>query len=295
MMSQQSGDIYDRTWIIEHATPIVQSYSGTQITLRQLYYRLVAMHAFPNDIQHYKRVVAAMGKARWDSVVDFDAFIDREREMIGATEMNEKDVDTAIQEAKDAIQAWMEHYRLERWSNQPEYVEVWVEKKALLGTLETPCRRYRVGLGPCKGYSSLTFLNEAKTRFQAALDVGKELHILYFGDYDPSGKDIPRSLKVNIARMGIDVEVHLIALNLSQITAMKLPSAPPKLGDSRTKNWKGGGVVELDAVEPKALAKMCEDVIRKHFDKDLYDELLEQEETERQKYQKELKDFVSSL
>ena len=63
----------------------------------------------------------------------------------------------------------MNAYRLNRWSNQENYVEVWIEKKALQGVFETPCRRADVGLAPCKGYPSLTFLNDAKDRFEEAI------------------------------------------------------------------------------------------------------------------------------
>jgi hypothetical protein len=286
-------DIYDRQWIIENAKKVLQDYTDG-ITIRQLHYRLVALGMI-NDTNHYKRVVGAMTKARWDDIVDMSAFVDRERSMYGETEDDEKDLDYEIERGKEQVKAWMNAYSLNRWSNQDNYIEVWIEKKALQGVFERPCLHKDVGLAPCKGYPSITFLYEASKRFQDAVDNGKHIIILYFGDFDPSGEDIPRSIKENLGRLGIDVEVKRMALNQQQITDMGLPGVPPKRSDSRTRNWDGGSVVELDAVEPNTLKKMCEDAIESHFDRELYKELKDKESEEKKSYRKELKDFVNTL
>lgn len=288
------NDMYNRSWIIEKSMVVLQQYSGG-ITVRQLYYRLVADYGMTNDIQHYKRVVGAMGKARWDDIVSFDAFIDRERQMEGSTEAEDKILDDEIENGWSQVKAWMNSYHLDRWSNQPKYVEVWIEKKALQGVFESPCRRNRVGLAPCKGYPSITFLYEASLRFEEAIDNDKEVILLYFGDYDPSGADIPRSIEENLNKLGVDVTVKRMALNSDQIEELNLPGVPPKQTDSRTRNWTGGSVVELDAVEPKRLAQMCKDAIKGEFDDELHNELLVKEDEERVEYQARLKEYVNSL
>jgi hypothetical protein len=292
-LNMDAGDVYDRSWIIENSKKILEEYTGG-ITVRQLHYRLVAIGMI-NDMNHYKRVVTAMTKARWDDIVDMESFIDRERSMYGETADDDKDLDDEIENGKDQVKAWMNAYRLNRWSNQKNYVEVWIEKKALQGVFERPCLHKNVGLAPCKGYPSITFLNEASKRFEDAVDNGKKVILLYFGDYDPSGADIPRSIQENLWRMGIEVEVKRIALNSDQIKEMNLPGVPPKVTDSRTANWSGGDVVECDAIEPKTLTRMCEEAIEKHFDRDLYSELKEKEKAEREQYKQALKDFVSDL
>jgi len=287
-------DMYTRDWIIENSKEIVgQYYSG--ITIRQLHYRLVADRGMTNDVNHYKRVVTAMTQARWKEIIDFESFIDRERSMYGETADDEKDLDDEIEHGKEQVKAWMNAYHLNRWSNQPNYIEVWIEKKALQGVFEVPCGAKSVGLAPCKGYPSITFIYEASQRFREAKDNGKNLIILYFGDFDPSGEDIPRSVQENFARLGINVDVKRMALNSDQIEEMGLPGVPPKSTDTRTKNWTGGSVVELDAVEPKKLAEMCREAIKEHFDITLYEELNNKEEDERRVYRESLKDFVKNL
>ena len=286
-------DRFNRGWITEHAKAVLLQYSDS-ITIRQLHYRLVAA-GMTNDIQHYKRVIAAMTDARWEGGVRFGAFIDRERGICGETEAKPILLQDEIERAQQQVKAWMEHYHLNRWENQNAYIEVWIEKKALQGVFEEPCERNKVALAPCKGYPSLTFLHDAKERFSDAEDRGQERTILYFGDYDPSGEDIPRSIKDNLSRMGIDVEVERIALNPEQIASMGLSSVPAKDGDSRSRTWTGEGAVELDAIEPDELKRMAEEAIENRFDSTLLDELAEREETERVKYRKALKKFVVGL
>lgn len=151
-------------------------------------------------------------------------------------------------------------------------------------------------MNPCKGYPSLTFLKDAKDRFENAVFVGKRPIILYFGDYDCSGEDIPRSIGENLRRMGCDVEVKRILLKKSQVVKWKLPFSPTKPTDSRGKTWGGLGQVELDAVEPKKLEKFCTEAIQSIFNEDLFDELTIREDEEKSKFKRALKrDFKSLL
>ncbi len=288
-------DIYTRKWIIENALEEISNYAKGVLTLRGLHYRLVA-RGMTNSQRHYKRVVAAMIKVRWDGIVDFDTFSDHDRKMLGFTESEETNLDEKIDTAKEQVVAWMKSYKKNRWENQPYYPEVFIEKKALQGVFQTPCIMNDIALGACKGYPSLTFLNEAADRFKEATSNGKKPIILYFGDYDPSGEDIPRSIEDNLIQLGVqEIEVRRIALLKEQVIRWNLPPAPAKSTDSRTASWDGLGQVELDAVEPTELQKMCEDAIHSVFDSSLYAELKDIEENERKAYQSELKRYVSRL
>ena len=104
MEEGKAKDGFTRKWIIENSKKILETYTEG-ITLRQLYYRLVAI-GMTKDIQHDKRVVSAMTDARWEEEVDVEAFIDRERSMYGHTEADEKNLETEIERAKDQVKAW---------------------------------------------------------------------------------------------------------------------------------------------------------------------------------------------
>ena len=286
-------DGFGRGWIIPHAREILDEYSGELITVRQLYYRLVTI-GMPNGNRFYKRVVAAMKVARWDGLVPFGAFVDRERAVHGETQAESKDLESEIRHATESIKDWMEFYFLERWSNQPNYVEVWIEKKALQGVFERPCNSNRVALCPCKGYPSLTFLYEAQERYIDKAD-GKDVIILYFGDYDPSGEDIPRSIEATLRKLGANITLKRIALMEDQVVDWGLPPAPTKQTDSRAANWDGLGQVELDAVEPRKLRTMVGEAIQNEFDTDLWDSLLERQDREAKEYRERVKEEVIKI
>lgn len=293
-MAKKKADKFTRTWIKANAQEVIQDYEKGILTLRGLHYKLVA-RGMTNTIQHYKRVVSAMIEARWEGSVDFDTFSDHDRAMIGETDFQMTVVDTEIENTKSSIDYWMKNYFKNRWENQPYYPEVFIEKKALQGVFGSICKDWDVGLGACKGYPSLTFLNDAHLRFVNAFNQGFNPIILYFGDYDPSGEDIPRSIGENLHRMGIEVEVRRIALMESDVIERGLPPAPIKDGDSRSAEWNGLGQVELDAVEPNDLQYMCDQALREIFNPELYQQLLAQEKEEKVKYKAEVKKFVNEI
>ncbi len=127
---------YTKEWITQNSIKILEGYSDA-ITVRQLYYRLVSVYGMTNDVSHYKKVVNAMIDARWKEIVEFEAFIDRERSMYGETKAEPIGLQDTIENGKEQVEAWMEAYHLNRWENQPEYIEVWIEKKALQGVFES--------------------------------------------------------------------------------------------------------------------------------------------------------------
>lgn len=301
-MAKVNKDAFTRQWITENAVEIVGRYSPGELTLRGLHYQLVSI-GMTNSLEHYKRVVKAMEVARWEGLVDFEAFSDLDRVMVGETKSEITNVVDKIEEAKHQVSAWMKYYSKNRWENQPIYAELFIEKKALQGVFQSVCNNNRIALGACKGYPSLTFLYEAAQRFSDAYEQGKECVILYFGDYDPSGEDIPRSIGENLNRMAqevdgfspFEVEVKRFALFESQVREWKLPPAPAKETDSRTANWDGIGQVELDAVKPEKLKRMAQDAIDSVFDYSLYDDLQATEEEETETYRTALLDYVNNL
>lgn len=294
-MATHAKDEFTKAWITENALEIVDNYEAGVLTLRALFYQLVSM-GMTNSQRHYKRVVNAMGDARREGIIPYDQFSDRDREMVGETKYETTCVDDEVDSSMSSIEYWLDNYWKNRWENQPYYVEVLIEKKALQGVFEKPCSAHGVALGACKGYPSLTFLYEISERMKAAEDAGKRPVILYFGDYDPSGEDIPRSIRENLQNdFGVDVEIQRVALMEHQVIEWRLPPAPAKETDSRTANWDGLGQVELDAVKPEMLAALLDGAMNLYFDKDLLAELREQQAEERTEYRRKIKQCIEEL
>lgn len=294
-MAKRVKDMFTKSWIIENAVDVLSNYEPGILTIRGLHYQLVS-RGMTNDIQHYKRVVAATGQARWDGIISFGAFSDRERSMACNTQSDDTIYEDEVMNAKKQIKLWANNYYLNRWENQPIYPEVLIEKKALEGVFYKTCMTNGVALGACKGYPSLTFLHDISFRIKEAEYRGKQPIILYFGDYDPSGEDIPRVLRENLIQLGCneELEVRRICLNEDQVIDWGLPPAPTKDTDSRSVHWTGLGQVELDAVKPEKLMNLLQGAIDEVFDEELYDELKEREKREATMYRTELKEFIEN-
>jgi len=113
---------------------------------------------------------------------------------------------------------------------------------------------------------------QAKNRFEEHIYNGQRAFILYFGDLDPSGKDMPRDIQNRFELLGIDVKVIEVALARRDIEEYTLPKNPMKPGDSRNRWYiRKYGInyaVELDALPPDVLKQKIEQAIRSYADLD---------------------------
>lgn len=74
------------------------------------------------------------------------------------------------------------------WYGQPNYVEVWIEKNAMVASIKRILASKHVRIVPLSGYSSVTFMHENMTRLEENCiyreELGGEVHVLYLGDLD---------------------------------------------------------------------------------------------------------------
>lgn len=137
-------------------------------------------------------------------------------------------------------------YRRDLWRENPERVEIWIEKDGLNGVVYEVTDGYAAPLYVVRGYSSLSYLHSAAQTITAE---GKPTYIYYLGDLDPSGVDIPIKIEQYLRQFAPRAEIHFsrAAVNPEQIAALGLPTRPTKRSDSRAKTFSGESV-ELDAV-----------------------------------------------
>jgi len=173
-----------------------------------------------------------------------------------------------------------EFYRRALWNDQEDYVEIWLEKDALAGVIETVTAEYDVPLMVTRGYPSLSFLNTAAEHLAGSC---RPSYIYYFGDRDPSGRDIPRFVEKELRSMAPDADItfELVAVTDEQVIELNLPTRPTKKTDSRAKNFEGESV-EADAIPPGALRALVRRCIEQHIDFDVLERTRSIELRERQ-------------
>lgn len=255
---------------------ILAQYTGTAVTVRQLYYRLVAAGLIPNNLRAYKNLGAALTQWRREKRLPISAFEDRTRGM------NRLDKGWRSDDPDGWLRGWVdlaikkaEGYTLARWAGQDNRVVVAVEKQALEGPFTEVCEDLAVDLAVCRGYPSISFLHEvsgALSRGDADRD-GRENVILYFGDLDPSGLNIPETVERDLGHglFGQRFEFRRIALTPEQVSEYSLIPAPVKLTDSRAAGFvaeHGEEVYELDAVEPRTLQELIRAAVDEYYDED---------------------------
>lgn len=267
--------------LIEQVNDLLTKYAaqGYRLSLRQLYYQLVAGDLIPNNRRSYKRLGGIVGDARLAGLIDWYYIEDRERPVIYPSHWASP---------KSILESAHASFRLDRWKDQPCHVEIMVEKKALEGVLIPVCRELDVRFTANRGYSSLTAMYDAGERLEYAAEVErKEPWILYLGDHDPSGMDMDRDIhdRADLLSGYSGVALTRLALLRKQIEELDLPVNPdnrPKPGDSRTAGYVaefGMSAWELDALEPSHLASLVRDAVIELRDDDLWDKVIERENT----------------
>jgi len=230
------------------------------LTLRQVFYRLVAMQVLDNTRSEYNQLSDKLARAREGGQIAWDSIMDLTRAPI---------VPTTWAGLGDFAETVRQAFRLDVWERQPAYLEIWLEKQALSEVVRRVCEPYAVRVMAGRGYSSATFMFDGAGHL-ARMAADKPVRVCYFGDFDPSGEDMERDLRERLARYGADVECEWVALTLPQIEEHHLPPAMAKRSDTRTPAFvarHGDVAVELDALPPDVLRGMVEAVILETLDK----------------------------
>ncbi len=249
------------TEMIALANSIITTYQaqGYDLTLRQLYYQLVARDIIANKQSEYDKLGTLISNARYAGLIDWDAIVDRTRFMRTNSHWTD---------AADIVSSAAASYRLDRWSlewGQAVVPEVWIEKDALVGVLDGVCTELDVPYFSCRGYTSSSELWAAAMRMVVRSRKGQRTIVFHFGDHDPSGIDMSRDIEERLAlfciRHGADVpELRRVALNMNQITQYNPPPNPAKQTDSRfqayERDYGTDESWELDALEPTIIGNL---------------------------------------
>lgn len=252
---------------------------GYRLSLRQLYYQLVARDYIENTVRSYKNLGNLVSNARQAGLVDWEMIEDRNRET---------NTPAHWENPAEIVEAAARQFRIDKWREQSSHIEVMVEKDALSGVLEPVCRRLDVSITANKGYSSSSTMYEIGKRLWDRHMNNKDITIIYLGDHDPSGIDMSRDVEERLTLYSrvFGIEFVRVALNFDQVKVLNPPENPAKETDARYSAYVkqfGRSSWELDAVEPVRLAELVTTAVTERLDEGLWNEALEKEESMRAK------------
>lgn len=283
--------------VINNANAIIEEYqdAGYDLTLRQIYYQFIAKDLFPDDrrwrwtgrrwvrdadgtknaVPNYKWLVKIGSDARLAGLIDWEVLVDRTRNIQGNPHW---------ENPQEIIESCANQFRLDTRETQDNYLEVWVEKDALIGVLKSICVELDVVYFSCRGYVSLSAMWRAAQRIKNKPNPV----ILHLGDHDPSGIDMTRDIQDRLNLFGCHIEIKRIALNMNQIEKHLPPPSPAKTTDSRYDFYAdkyGDDSWELDALDPRTITNLIREEVGEYTDEDAREELLTEQAQHRQDLQ----------
>ena len=270
------------------------------LTLRQIYYRLVAAGHIENTRSKYNDLSKLIKQMRIDEHLPWQVLTDRNRRV-----SDKRGFEDHSEFIDQEVDNFLEGYARCYVQGQDNYVEVWCEKDALSQVFERVAWPYCIRAVTCRGYQSVTFLDDFRVRANEAKDRGQLPIILYFGDLDPSGVQMLEATKQTLEdELGLTGVAYIrVALNPHDIQVYNLPHNPDavKLTDTRYKNFVeryGKVAVELDALHPQDLRDRAVRAIEGCFDMEQFREQVEIEKAERQKVariREQMRTYLKSL
>lgn len=260
--------------LIEQVNAIIHEYQdmGYSLTLRQVYYQLVSRDVIPNNERSYKNLGNLISDGRMSGLIDWNAIENRTRNLRKNSHWTSPG---------SIIHSAAYSFAYDKWEDQDSYVEVWVEKDALVGIVGQVCEELDIPYFSCRGYVSQSEMWAAAQRLEQ-FSAQKSIHIIHLGDHDPSGKDMSRDIVDRLELFGVSVEFQRIALNYDQIEEYGLPPNPTKLTDSRASGYIsefGHECWELDALRPDVIDGLIRDAVTDLCDLELLQEARDREET----------------
>jgi len=288
------------------------------LTVRGLYYKFIGRGIVsPEELSRTnergkvigaerfcKRVGDVCRDARLDGLLPMEHIIDEGRDVIeGDFRREDLDVDAA----HDTAGSWIQEMHTtvmatDRWVHQPKFVSVWVEKQGLTTAIKPLCTRQGVTFLATKGYPSITVLEDWRKLADFAINgdvdekswrlgssllyderqiggYANEAVVLYAGDADPDGYEIPRSAERNLRRLMDTAGSHFplrferVGLNVDQARELDLPPFQAKPTSSRYKKFRAehntDDAWEVDAMDLRHLRQLFEDGIARHWDAEI--------------------------
>ena len=260
------------------------------LTIRQIFYRLVATFAYEKTERAYKNLAELLNKARRAGRISFDAI--RDDGFTAAEPSFYDDADDFFLAVRHAAS----RLRLDRQIGQRRRLAVWCEASGMVPQLQRIADPFGIPVYSSGGFDSLTDKYRLGVNWE---DRGDAVTMLHIGDQDPSGVHMARSLAEDlIAFAGDEVDIEVVRLAILPDQAALLPSAPPKATDNRSfaemliraRTGEDHVMLPIDpmqtwqaeALDPATLAAILQGAIDARFDRDIYARQLAREEQIRQ-------------
>ena len=249
------------------------------LTVRQIFYRLVANYEFDKTELAYNRLAEHLVRARRARIIPFDLI--RDDGVVQYSSWWYDGVESFWNETGERVR----EYRRDRQAGQRVRIELWCEAAGMAPQLARVADEFSVPVFSSGGFASLTAVRMIAER---ALERLTPTILLHVGDYDPSGESIFSSIAADAAAFveadkiinTLKIIPVRVALTAEQVKMYALPTAPAKTSDSRSGRWTGE-TCQLEALPPDTLAEIVKREIEKRLDLDLLEDQIRRESADK--------------
>lgn len=258
------------------------------VTIRQIFYRLVATIGYGKTEKSYARLAEMLVKARRAGEIPWDAIRDDGFTRTSSTTWDDP------RDWADAVLRSAQSYRLDRQTGQDRRLVVWCEAAGMVPQLDRVASEFSIPVLSSGGFDSVT------AKYQAAREIVSlgRTTILHIGDLDPSGVHMFSSLTEDLQAFieglaGDDVADFVrLAVTRDQVDDLGLPTSPAKETDRRSFE---GDTVQAEAIPPDRLAQIVRDAIDSRLDGHILGQVLDRERRERAQVVDHVAGFLESL
>jgi hypothetical protein len=245
------------------------------LTIRQIYYRLVARYAFPKTEKAYKNVLVehlnTARRAKWIDAIRDDGFTVERPYFF-----------QSVDDFLEIVREDAARLQLDRQAGQPRRLALWCEAGGMVPQLARVARPFGIEVCSSGGFDSLTAKHGVAKQWITA---NEPMTVLHIGDYDPSGVHCYSALAEDVIAFAdnafADVAFERVAITREQAKFYDLPSAPPKDSDKRSSDdietW------QAEALDPAVLAQIVRTAIEAQLDREAFDRVLEDEKDARRR------------
>jgi hypothetical protein len=287
--------------LLAHVNAILDLYKPQRpITLRQLFYRMVAQYHYPHTPAWYTSLGTHLTNARRaemttnDGVLLFDAI--RDDEFIRQDPFFYDDQRDYWNQTRSNA----EEFTLDRQEGQQQSLVVWCEGAGMVPQLERITLPFGIPVYSSGKFDGITCKRNLGVEWA---ELEHAIRVLHLGDHNPSGihifealaRDVIRFAEQTAERDGLqepDITFERIGLLPSQVTDIRPDT--PNAKDNRRFNWMAlridtnGGeeqidinprqAWELEALAPDQIERIVRRAISKYQDDDAYREVLQEEQ-----------------
>lgn len=254
--------------VIRAAKSILIEYKAWErpMTVRQVFYRLVAEYGFDKTENAYGSLIGYIARSRrayQRRIIDLiengeveNGKEAQERALEDHTlipfswirdERGKSHVPTSFETVDDFtvnVEAWVESLQKDRTVGQPRALELWCEAAGMVPLMREIAQPYGIRVSSGGGYDSVTAKHKLANRAARAFNRGRVFTtVLHVGDFDPSGEGMFNTLTEDVGemvwqRVGLEaISFERVALTERQVIDMGVETAPPKPMDSRRRGF----------------------------------------------------------